>query len=60
MFNSDGTKRSCPYGASVTFPAGTLRRVVVGDDVCQCCPCFKETKYSLTAPYVECDYENKK
>ena len=39
-YNSDGTRRSCPHGASLSFPVGTVKHVKVGDMDCADCPCY--------------------
>lgn len=40
LYNSDGTRRSCPHGASVDYPVGTVHHVKVCDIICTNCPCF--------------------
>ena len=42
IYNKDGTRRSCPHGAALSFPIGTVRHVKVGDMNCKNCPCYKE------------------
>ena len=39
-YGSDGTRRSCPHGAAVSFPVGTVKHVKVGDINCSECPCY--------------------
>ena len=39
-YGSDGTRRSCPHGAAVNFPVGTVKHVKIGDMDCSCCPCY--------------------
>lgn len=39
-YGSDGTRRSCPHGAAVSFPVGTVKHVKVGDINCAECPCY--------------------
>ena len=40
IYNKDGTRRSCPHGASVTYPVGTIHHVKVLDANCRNCPCY--------------------
>ena len=42
LYNSDKTRRSCPHGASVDYPVGTVEHVKVGDKNCVLCPCFQQ------------------
>lgn len=37
---SDGARQSCPHGAAVNFPVGTVKHVKVGDINCSECPCY--------------------
>ena len=39
-YGSDRTRRSCPHGAAVTYPVGTVKHVKVGDMDCAQCPCY--------------------
>lgn len=41
IYNSDGTRATCPHGTSVSYPRGTLVRVEVCSHICANCPCFK-------------------
>ena len=42
IINSDNTHNTCPHGASVNYPAGTLIKVPVGSDLCRQCPLWME------------------
>lgn len=55
-FNSDGTRRICPHGASVCFPSGTLARVKVGDQICHLCPLFGNADFGKDIS-VTCNYK---
>lgn len=45
-YNKDNTRRSCPHGASVAYPVGTISHVKVGDRNCVRCPCFNKFEKS--------------
>ena len=40
IYNKDDTRRSCPHGAALSFPVGTVEHVKVGDENCTLCPCY--------------------
>lgn len=54
IFNKDGTQRSCPHGAALSFPVGTVQHVKVGDKNCHVCPCFG----CIYVRYIICHYPN--
>ena len=39
-YSSGGERLSCPHGAAVTYPVGTVKHVKVGDMDCGMCPCY--------------------
>lgn len=59
IYNSDRTQRSCPHGANVGYPVGTVHHVKVGDSNCWNCPCFHGL--DITKPMAQailCCYPN--
>lgn len=61
-FNQDGTRKTCPYGASLSFPVGKMRRVKVGDPLCHLCPCFNKDYYdkaTFESGSIECTFADK-
>ena len=40
MYDSNGMSRTCPHGASVQYPIGTIKRIKVGDENCSQCYCY--------------------
>ena len=44
IYNSDGTHRSYPHGASIDYPIGTIWHIKVRDFNCKNCPCFVDNK----------------
>ena len=62
IYNSDKTRRSCPHGASVDYPVGTVHHVKVGDRNCVRCHCFNRFEKSemINKEYssITCCYPN--
>ena len=54
IYNKDNTRRSCPHGAALSFPVGTVNHIKVGDRNCAKCPCFNG-QYIME---VKCCYPN--
>lgn len=54
--NSDGTHKTCPHGASVNYPTGTIRRVNVNDVICWTCPHFVRTDNEKK---IECNFKER-
>lgn len=46
IYNKDNTHRSCPHGAALSFPVGTVQHVKVDDAECWQCPCYGGCDYS--------------
>lgn len=58
MFNSDGTATLCPYGGSINYPIGTIKKIKVSGYNCTLCPCYRGVEYHAgnpTSSYIKCD-----
>ncbi len=51
--NSDGTPNTCPHGAFINYPVGTIKKVHVGDAICWQCPLNSIS----TSDFIECTYK---